>query len=273
MRLLQPFQLAANRFRVALIMLCLGQVSCFADGIVTDRPDQTESSASVPPGAIQIEVGWMHARDKSGGVESTNNQFAQTLVRIGLFDRVELRLGWDGYGRLNTPGASRALTGATDASVGGKVELWQEKGSRPQVAALFSFTVPLGSDEFTSDRVDPRGRLSLSHTLSEKVSIGYNSGVEARSELASDGSSTTPVYSIYTIALGTRLTDKLSGFVELFGDFRIDESDFPSNSFDGGVTYLFGETFQFDIAGGVGLSSASDDWFVTVGLSALFLSR
>ncbi|MFQ5607926.1 MAG: transporter [Candidatus Zixiibacteriota bacterium] len=273
MRLLQSFTATTNMICAALVVLYTSQTKCFAAGIVTDRPDQTESSASVPSGGFQVETGWTHSRDETGGIESTTNGFAQTLLRIGLLERVELRIGWDGYGRVNPGSAQPTITGATDASIGGKIELWQERRGRPQAAALFSFTLPVGSKDLTSDRVDPKVRLSLSHTLSESVSLGYNIGVEASSEFASDGSTHTPVYSIYTLALGSDLAGSLGGFAELFGELRTDESDAPSNSFDGGLTYLFGETVQLDVAGGVGLSSAADDWFVTVGLSALFLTR
>ena len=36
--------------------------------LVTDRPDQTESSNLVPKGYLQLETGWSFARDDTGGV-------------------------------------------------------------------------------------------------------------------------------------------------------------------------------------------------------------
>ena len=35
--------------------------------LVTDRPDQTESSKTVPVGSFQLESGWTLSRDDEGG--------------------------------------------------------------------------------------------------------------------------------------------------------------------------------------------------------------
>lgn len=44
----------------------------------------------------------------------------------------------------------------------------------------------------------------------------------------------------------------------------------PSNSFDGGFTYLLRDDLQVDASAGVGLSDDADDWFVGLGLSLRF---
>ena len=58
--------------------------------LITDRPDQTESSVVVPPGYVQIETGWSLSRDDEGGIRSETHQFPGTLFRIGAFNRMEL---------------------------------------------------------------------------------------------------------------------------------------------------------------------------------------
>ena len=47
--------------------------SCFASDVpelITDRPDQTESSSTVPPGYVQIEVGWQHLKEEREDLET-----------------------------------------------------------------------------------------------------------------------------------------------------------------------------------------------------------
>ena len=60
--------------------------------LVTDRPDQTESSVVVPPGYFQLETGWGLARK---GEENTH-EFPTTLLRIRNhpFRGTAVRLQW-----------------------------------------------------------------------------------------------------------------------------------------------------------------------------------
>ena len=57
--------------------------------MVTDRPDQTESAAVVPRGLLQVETGYLFARD--GDVDG--HAVPGTLFRLGLGGRLELRIG------------------------------------------------------------------------------------------------------------------------------------------------------------------------------------
>ena len=63
--------------------------------LVTDRPDQTESSVVVPPGYVQLETGWTFSHNKADGIRNETHEFPGTLLRIGVLDRVEFRLGPD----------------------------------------------------------------------------------------------------------------------------------------------------------------------------------
>jgi len=65
-------------------------IPCFAQEkvspkleLVTDRPDQTESSVVVSPGYVQIETGWSLSRHQEGGVHTNTHAFPGTLFRIG----------------------------------------------------------------------------------------------------------------------------------------------------------------------------------------------
>ncbi len=87
---------------VSLCLLCsviFTLEPCFAQKkvspkpeLVTDRPDQTESSALVPPGYVQVETGWSLSRNQEGGIRTNTHTFPGTLFRIGALDRMELRL-------------------------------------------------------------------------------------------------------------------------------------------------------------------------------------
>ncbi len=61
--------------------------------LITDRPDQTESSCSVRKNALQIETGFVYENFKRDDVKFDNWGIATTLLRYGVLDNFELRLG------------------------------------------------------------------------------------------------------------------------------------------------------------------------------------
>jgi len=80
-----------------LIIIIMIYSSTFAQSIselVTDRPDQTESSVTVPKGWLQIETGALRESDSPIHiVQVTNTVFNMTLLRYGLLKKTELRFG------------------------------------------------------------------------------------------------------------------------------------------------------------------------------------
>ena len=237
--------------------------------LVTDRPDQTESSETVPPGRIQIEAGWTYASN-SADPEVAVHELPGTLLRIGLLERLELRAGWSGWMLEDTTmaaGRSEGRTGSSDAELGAKFRLLSERGVRPQSALLLSTSLPTGSDEITSERADPELRLSCSHTLSDSTGLGYNLGVAWGSEPRTGGGSVTRSSYFYTLALGRSLTERLGTFLELFGEIPASAPGGPVHAWDGGFTYLLRDHLQLDVSAGVGLSAAADRWFTGAGIS------
>ncbi len=269
---------------LALFLLLLPVAPAAADDaaeLVTDRPDQTESSLVVPRGSYQLELGWTFFRDDQDGVHVEVHEAPGTLLRVGLSEKVELRIGWAGFIDAEAGRAGGATGNAAgrfevgddgigDAELGAKIHLAEERGGRPEIALLLSTSVPVGDDAFTTDRFDPALRLALAHTLSERVSLGYNLGLAFESSRGDDGEEDTLSYAFYTVALGWALSDRWGAFVELYGDVPASASGGPANAFDGGFTYLVRDNLQLDFAGGAGLSEAADDWFVGLGLSVRF---
>ncbi len=90
------------------------------DSIVTDRPDFTESTSTIPQGHFQVEGGYTFTRQ--GDEESSS--LGELLVRIGTGERVEARLGIGSYSQVDpgVPGSS-TLSGYEDPFLGIKVRL------------------------------------------------------------------------------------------------------------------------------------------------------
>ncbi len=251
-------------------------VPCFAQEkvspkpeLVTDRPDQTESSVVVPPGYVQVETGWGLARHQEGGIRTNTHTFPGTLFRIGVLDRVELRLGYGGalWEQTREAGQSTNLSGSGDMGVGAKLYFWEEQGWVPEAALLAGVSLPVGKEQFSSGRADPTFRINLSHTLSDSLSFGYNLGATWESTLEETNDRDTLSFFNYTAVLGIGLSDRAGLFAELFGDIPFNAKGGPRHSFDGGLTYLIRDNLQIDGAAGVGLSDSADDWSVGLGIT------
>ena len=65
------------------------------DVLVTDRPDATEASSVVGQGTLQIESGGLYESFEENSIKSESYTYNTTLVRYGILDNLELRLGWD----------------------------------------------------------------------------------------------------------------------------------------------------------------------------------
>lgn len=239
--------------------------------LVTDRPDRTESAAVVAPGYVQVETGVLFTRDDEGPAEVEVLEGPGTLVRIGLGGRAELRLGWSGWVRQEVGfgggGGTTSADGPGDAELGAKVKLRDEAGSLPETALLVGVSLPVGDEELTSDRYDPTILLSLAHTLSEQLSLGYNGGVAWSSAPGEAGVVETASHLVYAAALGIGLTERFGAFAEVFGEEPIDAPGSSAVSLDGGFTYLVRPALQLDLFAGAGLTDEAPDWFVGAGVS------
>lgn len=254
--------------------------------LVTDRPDLTESSSVVPKGTVQIEMGWSMDKVNSPGGNLSAFHFPETLARIGLHDRIEFRLGWDGgqWQELELENGTFNSSGAGDMQVGTKIALWGESGWLPETAVILGSSLPAGtrcraSDQlekrlycssfnlYSSRRFDPSAVVAMSKTLNERLSLGWNLGTAWLTEREDDGDLDTLPRGIYSVALGIAATDRTGFFVEFFGDTSLTGGSRPANSLDGGVTFLILPIVQLDASAGKGISSESPDWFAGVGIS------
>jgi len=63
--------------------------------LITDRPDATESPYTVGTGNFQIETGALFTDNGDDAFNTESTVFNTGLLRYGLNETIELRLGWD----------------------------------------------------------------------------------------------------------------------------------------------------------------------------------
>ncbi|MEJ1221682.1 transporter [Sediminicola sp. 1XM1-17] len=221
--------------------------------IVTDRPDATESPTLVPKGYLQVETGGYYESLDQNNTKFERTVYNTTLMRYGLLDNMELRLGWNLESqKLNMGGLGfdTDLNGFSPLLLGVKIGIAQEKNGAPEIGLIGHLFLPFSaSKDFRPQTTGADFRFAFSHTLSEKSNLSYNVG-------AKWGDDSPELAYIYTIALGHRITDKFGFYVELYGD--LPENSTANHFFDTGITYLLQSNIQLDATVGKGITDDQD---------------
>lgn len=224
-----------------------------ADDIVTDRPDVTESSVVIPKGSVQFENGITLTQDH--GDESLD--FAETLVRVGISSRTELRLTAPEY--LVNASAISGPSGLSDFSIGVKQQLGPLRGGF-ELALITAVSFPTGAASVSSHGFDPFVKLPWSKELGRGWSIGGMQSFFWNTQ----NNRRNPLWET-TFVADKEIAKPLSVFVEYAGDFpRIGGSRQIAHV---GVAYKLTPTQQLDCHFGFGLSSAAPQRFFAVGYS------
>ena len=224
-----------------------------SEPLITDRPDATESPTTIAPGFIQVETGGFYESFEDNNIKSESFTYNTTLVRLGLLDNLELRIGWDfveGRTTINGNKLDDVTSGFNPLLFGTKISINDEKGWMPEIGFLGHLYLPfLASQDYRPETTGVDFRLSFAHTLSEKSSIGYNIGAQWL-----DGSPEAAY--IYTLSYGYSVTNKIGAYIELYGDFPEDNK--ANHLWNSGLTYLLSNNVQLDATVGSGITEGQD---------------
>jgi hypothetical protein len=247
--------------RNTLVIICafIG-LSVTAQTIVTDRPDQTESSSTVEKGALQIESGILIGTAKDDFF-SEEILFAPTVLwRYGITNGIELRLLTE-FASVKDKLTSEKSSGLTDLQVGTKFQILKKEDVRTEIAFLSQLIIPTAKDELTLDEIGTINKLSIAHDIGDTFGLGYNVGYD----YFGFGSGNLT----YSLALGLSISDKVGMYVEPYGSLV--ELDKHEASFDAGFTYLVQDNLQLDISAGTGLNYNMN--FVSIGCSIIIVKE
>ena len=230
--------------------------------LITDRPDATEASSTVGKGTLQIETGAFYDSFTNNNVNFKNYTINTTLIRYGILENLELRIGWDfveGITTENNLKLNNITSGLSPLLLGVKIDVSKEQNGMPEIEFIgHIFPLFSASKDFRPESTAVDFRFSLSHTLNDKSSLGYNLGAEW-------GNDSPEVSGIYTVAYGHSLTSRFGFYVELYGDLPEDSK--ANHYWDAGFTYLISNNLQLDTYLGTSLTSGQD---ILIGLGASF---
>ena len=210
-----------------------------AQEIVADRPDQTESSTTVPSNSFQMEIGF-------GNGNYTNESLSllpTALFRYGLSKSIEIRFV-EQLGVYNKKATSKTESGLSDIELGLKIQVLKKQDINTEIAFISHLIVPTGSSEFTNASYGTINKLAISHGLNNFLVLGYNLGYNYFG--TGNGDLT------YSLVIGIGLSNRMGMYVESFGEYS-DFTEMTSN-FDSGFTYLLKDNLQLDFSVGLGLT-------------------
>lgn len=229
-----------------------------------DRATVTPSASTVPVGRFVIGAGATYTFDDEMDTEVQNWTGPELLIRGGIIPRVEGRLFWEGYSstEIDSDLFSDTISGTTDLSAGVKVSLLDQMSFLPAAAVLGEISLPVGSDELTSDRVDPSVQLTLWYDEVAEVWSIFGSGKLSFLE-DSTGSDFTQVQASAGVAYDW--DEATRTFVEYFAFFTDQDGSEDAHFLQGGVIYDVAPNVTVDARIGFGLTEESADLFVGFG--------
>lgn len=226
--------------------------------LVSDRPDFTESTSTVPPGRVQVEGGYTF----TGGEDSREHTLPELLVRVGLGHRLELRLAPSGLAHEDRAGT----TGWTDAGVGFKARLTEGGPMGLAVSVIGQLSLPSGDAAFGGDAPEPEIKMLWSMDLGVRVGLAGNFNL-AFPESDAPGRYVEPSVSF---SVGLAVTDRLGAYLEVFAFMPLGADAAASPFVNAGLTYAITPDLQLDARVGVGLGGDAADVFAGVGFAVRF---
>lgn len=241
----------------------------------TDRPDQTESAYTVDAGHFQIELDFLKYtfdRDKSGGgnVRATELVVAPFNLKVGLLNQVDLQFVFDPYvkSRVEDRIANRITkaSGFGDLMTRLKINFWGNDGG-PTAFAMMPFVKwPLTASSIRNGETEG----GVIFVLGYELPSGWSSAVMTEVDLISDGLGAYDTEWVNSITFGHDLTDKLSGYIELFTVVGGAPGAKWQGQFDLGITYALSESIQLDLGCNIGVTKSAPDFQPFVGFSRRF---
>lgn len=242
-----------DSIKLALVQQKTEKFNYSPEPLITDRPDATESPNVMPKGFLQVETGAFFETFEDKNIKNENFTYNTTLVRFGLLDNLELRLGWDfteGKTKINGNATNNVTSGFNPLLLGIKTSIAKEKGVFPEIGLLGHLYLPFtASKDYKPENTGVDFRFAFAHTLNENSSLSYNLG-------AAWGNDSPEASFVYTIAYGIGVTEKLGAYAELYGD--LPENNKTNHFWDAGLTYLISNNIQLDATIGTSITKGQD---------------
>lgn len=244
--------------------LAMSSSLVFAESFTFDRPGESLGTSTVPKGHVAWEQSLPSASYDEWRVDGEQNSQltlqADALVRIGVADDLEVRVGWDGpVWQRNKDGADdHDIDGTGDVTIGVKKAI-ETNDDRMSWAVLAQVNLANGDDEFTEEDEIYSVASAISYDYSDNITTGitmkydYQDGDLAWSAIPN---------------IGYGITKNVSGFSEFV--YRKQESEHYESMVNTGLIWMLNDRLQLDAMVGYSFNDQNPHYRAGLGFAYLF---
>jgi Putative MetA-pathway of phenol degradation len=232
--------------------------------VAPDRPDVTNSTTTVAPGAFQMEFGLEYRRSPENDSPAERRLTVQTTLRAGLSDRFEVRLDGEPLVRLRQ---EQDDLGLGDLMLGLKYRFFDPPEGRgwPSLGTQAFVKIPTASQPIGSGRTD-LGVLGLAtQPLPWELTLDVNAGLVAAGQPHG-----YLLQGLASASLSREILERLSPFIEMFFASRDERDGHDTLGLDSGVIYLLTRRVALDRAVETTLNRPRLDYAMRAGVSLRF---
>ncbi|KQM99695.1 MULTISPECIES: transporter [Sphingomonas] len=267
----RPATRLATGVLATLLLACSTQVRAQERDYCPERPGIDTPACTMEKGRVSVETAladW--TRDDGAGSREDNVLIADTLVRVGVSDTVEARVGWTPFGHDRT----RDATGIDvadrigDVSLSMKASLSHPDGKGLSIAVLPFVTLPVGRSPVGDGDWGSGLLLPVTFEMSDTVSLDLTPEVDAAVDDDGHGR-----HLAYSSAVGLAFT--LDKAVTLNAELQALRDDDPSGRSTQALAalslaWMARDDLQFDIFGAAGLTHDTPDARLYAGVARRF---
>ncbi len=244
----------------------------------TERPSKTDSAFSLDAGHFQIETNLFstaHNNDCiSGSCTETNQQIygGATNLRIGLTDNVDVQIISDLLRHLvvkdKTTGAKDTRDGFGDTQVRLKINvLGNDPASKFSLGVIPYVKIPTNQNDLGNNEYE--GGIGIPFNVNFDGGWSFGGMTQLNFITEPDQSGYDLAY-VNSVIVGKSITDKLSGYGEIFTSKADQSGGHWQNTADFGAVYSVTDNFKVDANVQFGISDAADDSILFVGTAYRF---
>ncbi len=242
---------------IALVFIC---GLCYAQEelpvISADRPGALTGTDVMPLHKLQWETGMRYESTKDGPHTLALNS---TLLRFGLFENAEIRLGTD-FLMWNDGQAREPSFGLAPLTLGMKTRFYEGTKYLPSVSMLAELTSPhVGTKELLPSNMAASLHLLFEHTFTDWFGICYNVGAEW------DGETATPT-TYLGLGVYFSITEQIGTFVETYNYIHPEGNQYLTQF---GLTWLVSRRVQLDLSGDLDFQNLGKFYVISGGVSWL----
>ena len=246
--------------------------------LAADRPDATESPITVDAGHVQVEMSFIdYTHDDEDGEEVDAWAFADTNIKVGLLNNVDMQIVFAAYGdeRVKvdeTPDAEAFVeneTGFSDVQLRFKVNLWGNDPVPGQTTAfgIMPFIkIPTGAG-LSNGHAEGGVIAMFGWDVAETWGLGFQVELDAVYDEEDDD---TDLEFAHTAVLGFDVVGPLGAYIEYLGVLPSESASQYQASFSGGVTLEITRDLRLDAGLRAGLTDDADDLVLFTDMTVRF---